>query len=120
MTQPHENVSPVHVPISDVDDAFYGVMRQALSEAATSAVTQRIDSHADLMDCLECEPPFEETVRPDMVLIGMGVHENGETDTLEQIKSDPILRRIPIVFLTHTDSTVRIVTLYEKGANSCI
>jgi CheY-like chemotaxis protein len=122
MTKPHSTmkVGAVNVLISDADDAFYEVMCLALSEAATSIVTHRLDAHAHLMPYLHRELPFAEHVRPDVILMGMGILESDETDTLEQIKSDPSMRRIPIVFLTHPGSAVRIETLYEKGANSCL
>ena len=119
MTRPHANASAVNVLISDADDAFYEAIRHALSEAAPSIVTHRLDAHAHLKHYLHREPPFTENARPDMVLIGMGIHASGESDTLEQIKFHPALRRIPIVFLTHPDSAVEIETLYKKGANSC-
>ena len=58
--------------------------------------------------------------RPGLVLVDLNMPGLGGHETVRTIKSDPALRRIPVVVLTTSEDPGDIERSYEAGANSYI
>ncbi len=56
--------------------------------------------------------------RPSIILLDLNLPGTDGRDVLQQIKSDPQLKSIPVVVLTTSDSDKDIKTCYAYGANS--
>lgn len=56
--------------------------------------------------------------RPDIVLLDLKLPRMSGHEVLEEIKSDPDLRRIPVVILTSSESERDIVDSYDDHANA--
>jgi len=54
---------------------------------------------------------------PALVLLDLNLPDMSGTDILEKIKSDPVLKRTPVVVLTTTDDKIEIQRCYDLGAN---
>ena len=55
---------------------------------------------------------------PDLVLLDLNLPRKSGYEVLEEIKSDPDLKRVPVVILTSSDSEEDIVETYEDHANA--
>ena len=53
-----------------------------------------------------------------IVMLDLNMPGMGGLETLRTIKTDPLLRRIPVLVLTTSASTVDIAACYAAGANS--
>ena len=73
-------------------------------EAALDFVHRR-DEHAD-------------APRPDLVLLDLNLPKVDGLEVLEEIKSDPELRRIPVVVLTGSKAEEDIVESYDRHTNA--
>lgn len=58
-----------------------------------------------------------EAGRPDLILLDLNLPRKDGRQVLEEIKSDPGLRRIPVVVLTSSDAESDILRSYDLGAN---
>jgi len=54
---------------------------------------------------------------PALILLDLNLPDMSGTDILTRIKSEPRLRRTPVVVLTTTDDKVEIQRCYDLGAN---
>lgn len=58
--------------------------------------------------------------RPGIVLLDLNMPGIGGRETIRVMKSDPLLRRIPVVILTTSAARTDIAASYDAGANSYI
>jgi CheY-like chemotaxis protein len=55
--------------------------------------------------------------RPDLILLDLNLPRKSGHEVLEEVKSDPMLRRIPIVVLTTSGADEDVVRSYDLHAN---
>jgi chemotaxis family two-component system response regulator Rcp1 len=61
--------------------------------------------------------PFADAVRPDMVLLDLNLPRKDGREVLAVIKSDPDLKRIPVVVLTTSKEEEDVLRAYNLAAN---
>lgn len=61
---------------------------------------------------------FAESPRIDLVLLDLNLPATNGQEILEEIKSEPPLKRLPVIVLTSSQSTDDLVKAYEAGANA--
>lgn len=69
---------------------------------------------------LRREGPYGSAPRPHLILLDLNLPRRGGVELLERIKSDPGLRRIPVVVFTSSEAELDIVRSYDAGANCYI
>lgn len=63
---------------------------------------------------------YQDVARPDLVLLDLHLPNKSGFDVLREVKSDPDLRRIPIVVLTTSESERDILHSYDLYANEYV
>ena len=58
--------------------------------------------------------------RPDLVLLDLNLPVKSGHDLLEEIKSHPTLRRIPVVMLSSSEAEEDVVKSYDEHANAYV
>ena len=61
-----------------------------------------------------------ETPRPGLILLDLNMPKKDGRTTLQELKSDPELRQIPVVILTTSKADEDIFKSYDLGVNSYI
>ena len=69
---------------------------------------------------LRRQGPFRQAPRPDLILLDLNLPRKDGREVLADIKSDPNLRRIPVVILTTSKSEEDIIKSYDLHANCYI
>lgn len=69
---------------------------------------------------LHREGEFSDAPRPDVILLDLNLPKKDGREVLAEIKSDPNLKRIPVVVLTTSSAEKDIVATYELHANCYI
>jgi CheY-like chemotaxis protein len=69
---------------------------------------------------LRRRPPFQHAPTPDLILLDLNLPRRNGRDMLAEIKTDPQLRRIPVVVLTSSAAESDVATAYALGANCFI
>ncbi|MFB6136539.1 MAG: response regulator [Halobacteriaceae archaeon] len=72
----------------------------------------------EAMAFLRGEGDHEDAPRPDLVLLDLNLPRMNGREVLEEMKSDPDLRRIPVVVLTSSAAEEDIVESYDLHANA--
>jgi chemotaxis family two-component system response regulator Rcp1 len=57
---------------------------------------------------------------PDLILLDINMPKKDGFEVLAELKSDPVLRRVPVVVFTTSDSQEDIDRAYDKGASTFI
>ena len=63
---------------------------------------------------------YKGSVRPDLVLLDLNLPGKDGREVLAEIKTDPILRRIPVVVLTTSNAEADVLESYDLYANCYI
>ncbi len=75
---------------------------------------------AEALAFLHRESPYEDAVRPDLILLDLHLPKLDGRRVLSMIKADPALMTIPVVILSSSRAPNDIGHLYSIGANSYI
>jgi CheY-like chemotaxis protein len=104
----------------DQDDCL--LVREAFTEARISNDLRIVHDGKDLLDYLHHQGSFkkEEAPRPGLILLDLNMPRLDGRQALNRIKSDPELKRIPVVVLTTSREDQDILKSYSLGANSYI
>ncbi len=109
--------------MADDDDDDRLLARDALAEAETEAELHFVRNGEELLDYLHQRGDFqspEAAPRPGLVLLDLNMPLKDGREALREIKTDPELRRIPVVVLTTSKADTDVGAIYELGANSFI
>jgi CheY-like chemotaxis protein len=112
---------PIEVLFVDGNEAHARIMREALAVPGVVEHTLRVaSSGSEAIDRLFNNAPFEAAPLPDLVLMDLYLPGTPGLDVLKAVKSDPTLRRIPVVMLTRSPRAGDLVECYARGANSVV
>jgi two-component system response regulator len=104
----------------DADDRL--LMKEALEVNKLHSNLSFVEDGAELMDYLYKKGKFqqEEVPRPGLILLDLNMPRIDGREALRLIKSDPMLRRIPVIVLTTSRAEDDIKRTYDLGVNSYI
>jgi len=74
----------------------------------------------EAMDYLHRRGAHVDAPPQDLVLLDLNLPRKSGREVLEEMKSDPVLRRIPVVVLTTSASEVDVLAAYDLHANCYI
>ena len=105
-----------------VDDnpADLDLTMDALAQSLYSSHVSTVSDGAEAMAFLRREGKFTAAARPHLVLLDLNLPSKDGRSVLSDVKSDPALRRIPVVIFSTSQATKDIERSYELGANSYI
>ena len=69
---------------------------------------------------LRREGDYADSPKPDLVLLDLNLPRRDGREVLAEVKSDPDLRRIPVVILTTSQAEEDIVRSYDLHANAYV
>jgi CheY-like chemotaxis protein len=105
----------------DADDRL--LAKDALQECQFVQGLEFVENGEELMDYLRRRGQYAglpEERRPGLILLDLNMPRKDGREALREIRSDPELRRIPVVVLTTSRADTDIAGIYELGANSFI
>jgi CheY-like chemotaxis protein len=94
--------------------------REALSEAKVVHNLHVVDNGEAALAFLRQEAPYEDAPRPDLIFLDLNLPRLDGREVLATVKSDPALRRIPLVILTTSNSDDDILHSYDLHANAYV
>jgi CheY-like chemotaxis protein len=115
------NSATILVAEDDADDRF--LIEEACRENHFASALRFVSDGEELMDYLRHRgryAPPADAPRPALILLDLGMPKMDGRAALREIKSDPALRRIPVVVLTTSNAKDDIAQSYNAGANSYI
>jgi chemotaxis family two-component system response regulator Rcp1 len=110
------------VKILLVEDNYGDVLltREACEHPAVNIQLTVASDGEDALTLLRGERPGLETYRPDFILLDLNLPRMDGRELLSIIKTDPALRRIPVIVLTSSRAEIDILRSYDLKANSYV
>ncbi|MBD0346048.1 MAG: response regulator [Coleofasciculus sp. Co-bin14] len=113
----------ITILMADDDDDDCMLAREALAESRLANELHFVHDGEELMDYLYRRGKYAQksnSPRPGLILLDLNMPKKDGREALQDIKSDPNLRQIPIVVLTTSKTEEDIYRSYDLGANSFI
>ena len=92
----------------DIDDQ--NIFQIALQEIDANVQTQFVSNGRDLIKLLD-------QCKPDLLFLDLEMPYKNGLECLLEIKSDPVLEKIPVIVFSSTTKPSNIQTAYEMGAH---
>jgi len=103
----------------DPDDRL--LVKEAFEENRLANPLSTVEDGEELMDYLHQRGQYAGvTLRPSLILLDLNMPRKSGFEALQEIKSDPELRKIPVIILTTSKAEEDIVRAYDLGVNSFI
>jgi CheY-like chemotaxis protein len=116
--------SPITILLADDDEDDRILTSGALKRSRLINDMRFVVDGEDLMHYLHGEGPYAAggtpAPRPGLILLDLNMPKMDGREALAEIKSDPALRRIPVVVLTTSKAEEDIVRTYDLGVNSFV
>jgi CheY-like chemotaxis protein len=114
---------PITILLADDDADDRMMAADALAESRLANDLRFVEDGEELMDYLHRRGRFSDAAdspRPGLILLDLNMPRKDGREALSEIKSDPELRKIPVVVLTTSQAEEDIYRTYDLGVNSFI
>lgn len=117
-----ESENSILILVAEDDPDHQLLIDEALKQARIANNVEFVEDGQYALDFLRHEGNYADNVGPlpGLILLDLNMPRMGGIDTLTEIKTDPVLRSIPVVILTTSDDPSDISKTYDLGANSFI
>ena len=92
----------------------------ALAQSPWRTHVSTVSDGAEAMAYLRHEGKYANATRPHLVLLDLNLPRKDGRSVLAEMKSNPALRRIPVVIFSTSQAAKDIERSYELGANSYV
>lgn len=116
-----KNERPKVLLVAEDDVDHYLLLKEAFEKLGPMTELRHVLDGEELTDYLFRQGKFQDpgdSPRPDLILLDLNMPRKDGREALKEIKSDPVLRRIPVIILTTSRAEEDVLQSYELGANS--
>ncbi len=113
-------VVPIEILLVEDNPADVRLTREALKEEKLTNNLSVVSDGIEAMAFLRREGPYAGARRPDLILLDLNLPRKDGREVLEEVKSDPDFKVIPVVVLTSSKAEEDIVRSYRLHANCYI
>lgn len=111
---------PIEILLVEDNPGDIRLTQEALKDGKVLNNLYVVEDGVAAMAFLCHEEPYRDAVRPDIILLDLNLPKKDGREVLEEIKSDPQLRRIPVIILTTSEADKDVLKAYNLHANSYI
>lgn len=114
---------PIGILVADDDPDDRLFIKEAIDEVRLANELTLVNDGVELMDYLHRRGAYEYLSGhplPGLILLDLNMPRKDGREALQEIKSHPDLRRIPVVVLTTSKADEDVLRTYDLGANSFI
>ncbi len=107
----------IHVLLVEDNLADVTLIVEAFKGCQKPIQVTRVKDGEEALQYLRGQSHLAQTHRPDLVLLDLNMPKKSGLEVLNEIKSDPELKEIPVVVLTNSKMQSDIQKAYESKAN---
>ena len=115
-----DNLFSILIAEDDEDD--YTLITDAIKSSQNKCQVNWVRDGEELLDFLNTTNDLGvgKNKRPDIILLDLNMPKKDGREALEEIKSHPKFKNIPVIVLTTSQAKMDIQKVYDLGANSFI
>jgi two-component system, chemotaxis family, response regulator Rcp1 len=91
--------------------------REALKEGKLLNQLTVVGDGVEALSFLRRQGKYTDAVQPDLILLDLNLPKKDGREVLAEIKTDPVLKRIPVVVLTTSSAEEDVLKTYNLHAN---
>jgi CheY-like chemotaxis protein len=110
----------IQILLIEDDPGDVVIAREALAENKVRNKLSVVSDGDSAMAFLRRTREFTGAARPDLILMDLNLPGRSGHEVLAEIKSDPDLKRIPVVVLTTSDAEDDVLRSYDLHANAFV
>ena len=118
MTGPETDTDAVDILLVEDNHGDIALVERAFEDRGLPGALHAVQTGDEALDWLHQRNSFEAAPRPDVVLLDLNLPATRGHAVLREIKSEPTLKRIPVVVLTSSQSEADLNEAYEEFANA--
>jgi CheY-like chemotaxis protein len=114
---------PVRIVVADDDADDRMMIKDAFDESKLGNPIDFVEDGIQLLEYLRREGAYTNLAGkpyPGFILLDLNMPRKDGRTVLKEIKSDPVLHRIPVIILTTSKAEEDIIKTYNLGVNSFI
>jgi two-component system, chemotaxis family, response regulator Rcp1 len=111
---------PVNILLIEDNPGDVRLTQEAFKEGRLPINLQVVMDGVEAIKFLRKEPPYENMVIPDLILLDLNLPKRDGREVLQEIKTDNLLKRIPVVVLTTSNAEQDILKSYNLHVNCYI
>jgi two-component system, chemotaxis family, response regulator Rcp1 len=96
------------------------LMHEALQQNESNLTLEVVRDGVEALRYLKKESPYEKKPVPDIILLDLNLPRWDGCEVLRRIKSDELLRKIPVIVLTTSNAAQDVISAYDLHANCFI
>ena len=112
--------SPIEILMVEDNPGDVELAREALTDASVRKNLTVAEDGEQGLALLRREGRYQNAQRPDLILLDLNLPTINGREVLAEIKSDPDLRRIPVVILTSSEDENDVLETYNLHANAYV
>ncbi|MFC6763867.1 response regulator [Natrinema soli] len=113
-------MNTIDILLVEDNDGDIHLIERAFDSRELPGTLHVVQTGDDALDWLYQRDAFAEAPRPDLVLLDLNLPATDGQDVLKEIKSDPGLKRLPVIILTSSQADDDLADAYTKYANACL
>ena len=111
---------PIEILLVEDNPGDVRLTMEAFKEAKVRNHIRSVGDGEEALLFLRRKGKYTEVPRPDVILLDLNLPKKDGRAVLEEVKGDPVLKRIPIVILTSSQAEQDILHSYDLHANCYI
>ncbi len=113
----YHNFRPIEILLVEDSPSDANLTIREFSKAKIANNLHWVEDGDTAMEYLRKQGEFTDVPRPDLILLDLNLPGMDGREVLEEVKSDPELKRIPIVILTTSNDEQDVLRSYNLNAN---
>jgi CheY-like chemotaxis protein len=115
-----KKMSPIEILLIEDNMGDIRLTQETLKESKIKNILNYVKDGEEALLYLNKKDKYINVSTPDLILLDLNIPKKDGREVLEIIKTDSILKRIPVIVLTTSDSEIDILNTYDLHANSFI
>lgn len=113
-------MQPIEILLVEDNPGDVRLTREALKDARVANTLHVVEDGVAALDYLYRRGQYSDVPRPHLVLLDLNLPKKNGREVLAEIKSDDLLKRIPVVILTTSQAEEDVLRAYNLHANCYI
>lgn len=117
MAKASKTNKPVDVLLVEDDPGDVDLARETLEQSKILVNLHVVEDGVKALQFLRKQGAYADVPHPDLILLDLNLPRKDGREVLHDIKSDPVLKYLPVVVLTTSEAEEDILKSYGLGAN---
>ena len=112
------NRRDIDILLVEDNKADVWLLTHILMEAKAPCRLNTVEDGVEATDYLRQRGKYADAPNPDLILLDLNLPRKGGNEVLEEIKTDPEFKHIPVIIFTSSKSERDVNRAYKCGANA--